>query len=291
MLSTAAIRKAQELTAPSGGRRLRELLAQGERPNRATLVDWGGQLLEILAHAHARGVLHRHLTEDDVIITAEGRLILTGFGAPKSTFDPRVPPPPEQLAGRVYTARSDLFAAGSLLRRLAFAGALRGGSIGRRDPLLKVLARATFKDPAGRFESAAEMAEALREAGRWRAVACRGRVLSPPPGASVTPFPGTPLRLLAAPSKASAVPPPQSSRDVDVDLWRVLLLLALSLLVALFFLATGWVLAGRGFSWSGEPVSGGAAPKEKPGWIAPPGLAAPTTFTGSQKIGTLISSQ
>src|SRR5437762_14082334 len=79
MLSTAAIRKADDLTAPPGDRRLRELLAQGERPDRATLIDWGCQLLEILAHAHARDVLHRHLTEDDVIITSEGRLILTGF--------------------------------------------------------------------------------------------------------------------------------------------------------------------------------------------------------------------
>jgi len=287
MRSTSAIRKAEDLAAPAGGQSLRALLARGERPDRATLVDWGCQLLEILAHAHARGVLHRHLTEDDVIVTTEGRLILTGFGARESSFDPRVPPPPEQLAGSAHTARSDLFALGSLLRRLAFAGALRGGSIGRRDPLLKVLARATYKDPAGRFESAAEMAEALREAGRWGAVAARPRrVLAAEPGARVTPFPGTPLRLLAA-SVASS--PPQGR---DVDLWRVLLLLAASLLLLAFFLTSGWFLAGRDVSYrSGLPGVRGDAAKEKPGWMAPPGLAAPTTFNASQEIGTLNSSQ
>lgn len=291
MRSTSAIRRVEELTARPGGRSLRELLAQGERPDRATLIDWGCQLLEILAQAHARGVLHRHLTEDEVIVTSEGRLILTGLGSKRFTFTPRVPPPPELLAGRPYTARSDLFAVGSLLRRLAFAGALRGGGIGRRDPLLKVLARATFKDPAGRFESAAEMAEALREAGRWGAVAaCPRRVLSTEPGARVTPFPGTPLRLLAAPAKTSAAPPPRETRAVD--LWRVLLLLVISLLLMAFFLTSGWLLAGRDGSFrSGEPFRRGEAAKEKPGRIAPPGLVAPTTFNGAQNIGTLISSQ
>jgi len=291
MRSTSAIRRVEELTARPGGRSLRELLAQGERPDRATLIDWGCQLLEILAQAHARGVLHRHLTEDEVIVTSEGRLILTGLGSKRFTFTPRVPPPPELLAGRPYTARSDLFAVGSLLRRLAFAGALRGGGIGRRDPLLKVLARATFKDPAGRYESAAEMAEALRESGRWNAAAaCPRRVSPAQSGARVTPFPGTPLRLLAPPSEAAAARPSQNPQDAD--LWRLLLLLVISLLLMTFVLTSGWLLAGPGgSSWSGEPGHRIQAPKEKPGWIAPPGLAAPTTFKGSQKIGTLISSQ
>ncbi|HEX9941422.1 MAG TPA: hypothetical protein VGG03_05350 [Thermoanaerobaculia bacterium] len=244
-------------------------MAKGERPDRATLIDWGCQLLEVLAEAHARGILHRHLTEEEVILTADGRVALTGFGLTRLAFDPLVTPPPEQLVGGLYTAQSDLYMVGSLLRRLAFAaGALRGGrgSFGVRDPLLKVLARATFTDPAGRYKTAAEMADALREAGRAESV--------PPPrrwdrsaetGATVASFPAPSLRLVAAePSSAST----RQERE-DGELWRALMLLVISLLLMTFVLATGWFLreqdgpAGPG----GRAATTSSAPATRP---APP---------------------
>src|SRR5215217_851608 len=126
MLSIPLTRRAQEigpcqvLDTRAEGRTLRELLAQGEQPDRATLVDWGGQLLEILAAAHAQGILHRHLTENEVIVTAEGRLALAGFGLTRLLLDSPAAPVPEHLAGELETAQSDLYAVGSLLRRLAF---------------------------------------------------------------------------------------------------------------------------------------------------------------------------
>jgi hypothetical protein len=227
-----------------GGRSLRELLARGERWDRATLVDWGCQLLEILAEAHARGVLHRHLTENEVFVTSEGRVILNGFGLKRLFFDPRVPPAPEQLAGEPYTVRSDLYAVGSLLRRVAFAGALHSG-LRSRDPLLKVLARATFTDPAGRYGSAAEMAEALREAGRAEVVGrFRERAPVADSAARVTPFPGAPLRLLPA---ASGKPSLQDR--IDAGGWRLLLLVMVSLLLVAFVVTTGWFLLGRAGSY------------------------------------------
>lgn len=236
-----------------GGRSLRELLARGERPDRPTLIAWGCQLLEILAAAHARGVLHRHITEDEVIVTPEGRVVLNGFGLKRLFLDLRVPPPPEQLAGQPYTARGDLYAVGLLLRRLAFAGALHGCRDGlrKRDPLLKVLARATFTDPAGRYESAGEMAEALREAGRTEeAGRLRRRDSAAAPAARVTPFPGASLRLVPAPSGA-----PRPREGADPDLWKLLLLTTVLLLVATFVLAAGWFLVGREDSYwpAGNP--------------------------------------
>lgn len=111
--------------APPEGRSLHDLLLAGERPDRATLVDWGCQLLDVLAEAHAHGILHRHLTEEEVMLAPGRRVILTGFGLTRLAFDPLVTPPPEQLAGEPYTARSDLYAVGSLLRRLAFAAGAR----------------------------------------------------------------------------------------------------------------------------------------------------------------------
>ncbi|HKV11385.1 MAG TPA: protein kinase, partial [Thermoanaerobaculia bacterium] len=104
--------------SPVEGRSLREALAQGQRPDRALLLAWGCQLLEILAEAHGEGILHRHLSEDEVIVAPEGHLVITGFGLTQLVFAPAAAPPPEALDGEPCTPRSDLHAVGMLLRRL-----------------------------------------------------------------------------------------------------------------------------------------------------------------------------
>lgn len=219
------------------GQTLHELLSKGVRPDRAQLIDWGCQILEALSEAHAEGLLHRHVGEDSVLLTPDGQGVLTGFGLTQLVFDPLTALSPEQLTGEPLTPQSDLYAVGSLLRRLTFASRLKsgGGVAGSngRDPLLKVLARATFPDPAARFRNAAEMAEALRQAGRARPAS-----LLPPAGprslpaetAAVTPFPS------AARFRA------ESTEDGDRR-WA-LLLLAVTLLLMLSVIATGWFLIG-----------------------------------------------
>lgn len=243
------------------GRTLRELLARGERPGRAALVDWGGQLLDVLADAHAQGILHRRLTEDEVIITEQGRLVLTGFGLTQLVFPPQAAAPPEQLAGELYTPQSDLYAVGCLLRRLAFAGSVHGSRAGRRrlgarDPLLRVLARATSLDPEARYESAEEMAEALREAGRAETspVLRRGEMDATPDTGPLGRVAIFPQRFQRPPQPSAAQPVPPSSvqeEDGQRDLWRALVFLVASLLLMSFVLTTGWLLLGDGGSRPG----------------------------------------
>jgi serine/threonine protein kinase len=245
-------------SAPVEGMTLRELLQQGTRPDRAQLIDWGCQILDILGEAHAAGILHRHINEEEVVVAPEGHLVLTGFGLTHLVFDPIVSMPPEQLAGERYTSRSDLYAVGSLLRRLAFAGAWRSrlGSrvVGSRDPLLKVLARATFPDPAARFATAAEMADALREASRATVqgtVTVQGPVAVPDPRQSTgevaviqrsrpvrRPQPARPPKS----EKPEASPRPEEDTG---DRWYALLLFAATVLLMLLVIAAGWVLVGQ----------------------------------------------
>lgn len=214
------------------GRRLRELLNRGERLDRATLIGWGRQLLDALAAAHAEGILHRRLTEDSVIIDPEGDVVLTGFGLTELAFGPAAALPPEQMAGELYTAQSDLYAVGSLLRCLAFAGSLK------RDPLLKVLARATSPNPAARYESAAEMAEALREAARAGGASSRLQATVPEVRTEAA------LRLIAAPSRFAPPPSRSGAEEEDGQIWRSLVLLVMSLLLLTFVFAAGWFLFG-----------------------------------------------
>jgi serine/threonine protein kinase len=240
------------------GQTLHELLMKGVRPDRAQLIDWGCQILEALNEAHAEGLLHRHMGEDSVLLTPEGQVVLTGFGLTQLVFDPLTALSPEQLTGEPLTPQSDLYAVGSLLRRLTFASRLKsgGGVAGSngRDPLLKVLARATFPDPSARYRSAAEMAEALRQAGRARAVS----VLPAPGPRGILGLPGDPAEP-PQPGSAAVTPFPSAARprtesSEDGDRRWALLLLAVTLLLLLSVIATGWFLIG------GDPAAEGAGP-------------------------------
>ena len=128
--------------APVEGATIHDLLAARERPDRAQLIEWGCQLLEILGEAHAEGIVHRHVSEEQIVVAPEGHLVLTGFGLTQLFFEPLMPFPPEHLLSEPLTPQTDLYAVGLLLRRLTFASSLKGGGSGAtgRDPLLKVLA-------------------------------------------------------------------------------------------------------------------------------------------------------
>jgi len=235
--------------APVEGLTLHDLLARGDRPDRARLVDWGCQLLTILAEAHGEGIVHRHVSEDQIVVTPEGHLVLTGFGLTQLFFEPLTPCPPEHSPSEPFTPQTDLYAVGLLLRRLAFLSGLKGGGVSGqgRDPLLKVLARAAFPDPAARFEDAAEMAEALRLAGGLEAPTEAGSESAPPAQHSVQ------IRAVPSPAPAAVAPPnrpappasPLASGE-DADRRFALLLVAAALLLMLTVIATGWFLIGRG---------------------------------------------
>lgn len=216
------------------GQTLRELLAKGVRPDREELIAWGCQILAILAESHAQGHSHRRISEDTVLVMGDGRVSLTGRGRPR-------------LAGEAPAEHGDLHALGSLLRRLSFASGLKsgGGVMGSngRDPLLKVLARATFQDPAMRYRNAAEMAEALRQAGRVRPLrpAPAPALFRKPEAAAVQPS-----RAPVMPFPVAATPPAKEGEAFDRR-WLVLLLAA-TLLLMLAVLATGWLLVG-GDAW------------------------------------------
>lgn len=221
------------------GSTLHDLMLQGRRPNRGLLVDWGCQLLEVLAEAHAAGIVHRHVSEDQIVVTPEGRLVLMGFGLTQIHFDPLAAFPPERSPGEPLTQQSDLQAVGLLLRRLAFASGLRGErgpGAPRRDPLLKVLARATFPNATARFRDAREMADALRQAGRAGAPAQPVR-----PVRSIARTDPRPI-LARLPARPQA---PETVQEGAEDRKLALLLVTAAVVLMLMLVAAGWFLIGR----------------------------------------------
>ena len=195
------------------GRTFREVLRAGELTDEATLAA-AVQVLEGLAHAHGRGIVHRDVKPSNVLL-ADGERVsarVLDFGlaqipeAETLTAVGDVPGTlayiaPERLAGETATAAADVWAVGVMLWEalagrhpfwqsslLQTARAIERGAepLATMRPdlpkgLLAAVDGALDVDPARR-PTAAALAEALRAAGRKRRRSSHRRDLSPPPG-------------------------------------------------------------------------------------------------------------
>ncbi len=159
------------------------------------------QLLDGLAAAHARGILHRDLKPDNVFLTRDHVVKILDFGLAKlvvpasaddvTRADATTPGvllgtvaymAPEHLRGGAADARSDVFAVGAMLFELLTGErAFRGGSqaetlsavlrerpqlphhigAGSSRSLARIIDRCLAKDPDDRFQSARELHFAL----------------------------------------------------------------------------------------------------------------------------------
>ena len=186
------------------GRTLKSLAEPGGLPVE-TVLRYGAQIADALAHAHERGVVHRDLKTANVVITPEGQVKVLDFGLAKrlpvrekaegthatETFAQEdaiagtLPyMAPEVLSGNPADARSDLWALGVVLYEMA-AGQLpfRGqsgyelSSMILRDPppplpahvpagLRAVITRLLAKEPELRYRSAGEARAALEAVGQ-----------------------------------------------------------------------------------------------------------------------------
>lgn len=176
------------------------LIARGAGCGAAAVIVLG--LLDALGHAHAAtdadgaalAVVHRDVAPTNVLVAPTGAVSLVDFGISTSRW--RVDPSrgvmkgtrgymaPEVITGaRDADARSDLFVVGVLLFELATGARCYPGNALQAmhacvegpppapasplpDGLTAVLVRALARNPDDRFDTAADMARALRAAAR-----------------------------------------------------------------------------------------------------------------------------
>lgn len=154
------------------GESLSEILRRGRMPlSRALTV--ARQVAQGLGAAHAKGVIHRDLKAENVMITSEGQAKILDFGLAKrlgpavrdltlsiegKVLGTSYAMSPEQAQGYKVDHRSDLFSFGTLLYEMA-----TGAPPFRRETLAETLTWVCTKDPAPAHEIEPRLPPALSE--------------------------------------------------------------------------------------------------------------------------------
>jgi serine/threonine protein kinase len=175
------------------GASLHTMLGAPIEPGRAIRLI--SQILDALAYAHGRGVIHRAIKPSNILTPLPNWPLLADFGLAKLAGDKQsltMPglmmstaaySAPEQATGAPADARTDLYSVGvvlyelltgqtpfdaptpmAMLRKHAYEAPPPPRSINPNLPetVEAVVLRALEKDPAARYQSAREMSEALR---------------------------------------------------------------------------------------------------------------------------------
>jgi tRNA A-37 threonylcarbamoyl transferase component Bud32 len=272
------------------GPSLKAELKERSRTNRTFTLEDTVRILSALCsaidYAHSRGMVHRDIKPANIMFTSEGQVVLADFGIAKIVGATRYTATgalsgtpaymsPEQGQGQRGDERSDIYSLGVILYemttgRVPFNADTPYAVIMKHinDPLPmprsvnpnvpseveRVILKAMSKNPEDRYQTAEEMAAALRQAigvsdKSTLAGAPVATISLPPRPAGAAPVTGAPPESLAAPRAARSPAAPAAERrpaaglpllPIIIGAGVVLLLVAAALVGGGFIIQKGW---------------------------------------------------
>ena len=178
------------------GPSLADLIANDGKLPEPVAIDYAAQICTGLAYAHRQGLLHRDVKPANILITRDDVVKLSDFGIARAMSQQTMAMTrpglvmgsvyylsPEQAQGHELQETSDLYSVGVVLYQMLTGSVPFGGEspvavalkhvsdpVPQLDPehaspaLAAIVARLLLKDPKRRFQSASDVASALREA-------------------------------------------------------------------------------------------------------------------------------
>jgi eukaryotic-like serine/threonine-protein kinase len=247
----------QFIDGPSVGRELRSRERFDEGPAARIAVS----VLDALYYSHARGVIHRDIKPDNIMLDRDGRPYLTDFGVAKSQvalvkthagtlLGSPAYMSPEQLQGKPLDGRSDLYSLGVTLYKMLAGGlpftaddTFRATMKRLSEPpepltsrrpeihpmIAEIVMRSLERDAADRYADAAAMRDEFESflvdvtPPRVRLSGTATRADKPTPTGFPTPTPGyTPPRAMpASPDAPTQVSGPASALPAPPPIARV----------------------------------------------------------------------
>ena len=256
------------------GRTLASFLAGGGKPTPMQAVELGDKIAGALAAAHAQGIVHRDIKPANVMVTREGAVKVMDFGIARLQSDATAPQTssvigtpayfsPEQAQGLPVDSRSDIYSLGCVLYELLahrppFTGdtpvAIAYKQVNESpvppsqvnpdvSPRLDaVVMKCMAKNPANRYQSAAELSEDLDRIRKGQEVEATPLLAVGAAGAATQVIARQPTQVMPPPE------PEDSSRKVWLGVLIALLIFAI--------LAGGGYLLAKSLNTSDTPTTG-----------------------------------
>lgn len=278
------------------GHELRDYFERNERFPMAEIVRIMTEMLDALDHAHSQGVVHRDMKPANLILLENGRVKVADFGIARvekseltqtgTVLGTPSYMSPEQFMGHTVDGRSDLFSCGVILyQMLTGEKPFTGEStttvmykVLREEPvppselnlalnpaLDSVVKKALAKQPAQRFQTGREFAQALQ-------AAVSGAAVGAPP--AVQHAPSMPPAVAATPA-----------RSRSADLWVG------GAAAAVALVAGGYLLLAPGRQAPATIAQGSTTPAAAPAAVplvaAPAPAPAPVAEPGTLVISAL----
>ena len=216
-------------------------------------IQWGEMVrilldvLDALAYAHSEGMIHRDVKPANILLTRRGQAVLTDFGIAQIVGGTRYTVSgalmgtlsymaPEQGLEGQCDARSDIYSLGIVLYEMMIGEppfdaetplAILMKHVNdplplprQKDPTIpvpfeRVVLKALAKRPQDRYQSAEEMAQALREAAAEVGVQVPGRIGQSPASFTTPEAPSESVAVLSGSARAKVTDAGFAAHDTD----------------------------------------------------------------------------